>query len=291
MTSPARWSDSIHPDANPNAEIDAAMRRALGHYDPPSFPNVIASALAKLRDPQVPLPEIARILSHDPRLTIKLLSLLNSAAYAFRRPVLSVEHAVTLLGRNRVESMLLSMGVRGVLHKEGQGGADLRFWHAAARRATVARTLAVELEEQNAPANFTAALLQDMAVPLLSTHVGDGYGELLGEWRNGSDLADLEDAEYGWNHADVAGWMCEHWRFPEELAGAIGAHHTCHRRYSSRPPPPVTMVACLREGDRDYGEDEFVDATASATGLGRDQLRTMVEEADREAASLSQAYV
>lgn len=273
-----------------NHTFDGQLRVALRHYRPPSFPTVIARALTTLNDSRSELAEVGRILATDPRTTIKLLSLTNSPMFSFRTPVLSVEHAVSMLGRSRLEALLLTMGVRQALPRPPSLDVD-RFWHAAGRRATLARALCERTDPQQAALCFTAALLQDLAVPFLLERLSDVYTPLLAEWRNtGEALDQLESASFGFNHADVGGFLCEDWGFPELLTAAVGAHHKAQRRYSSIPPPPVQLVACLKEGDPPYGESEFVEASAQRTGLSTDELCSLLAQAEGQAQTVASLY-
>lgn len=280
-----------HDEQDPNGVVDGKLRQLLATYEPPGFPELILRALSQLRAGE-PLSKVADTLSGDPRTTIKLLSIINSSAFAFRNPILSLSHAASLLGRPQLEALLLSLGVRKALPSPAGAGVQMpRFWFAAARRAALARALANEVEPEQASAAFTAGLLQDMAVPVMAAHAEDDYAALLSQWRSGDeDLADLEGRRYGFCHADVAGWLCERWQFPEELTAAIGTHHPPQRQYSSRPPAAVKLVAGLRESLGDYGLDAFVEAARLQTGLPSDQLLALAEQAAQDAAEVASLY-
>jgi hypothetical protein len=72
---------------------------------------------------------------------------------------------------------------------------------------------------------FAAALLQDMAVPLLAKELPEQYKKLLEDRSQGTvRLSDLEQAQFGWTHAQAAGQMARSWSLPEEFAVYIEAH-------------------------------------------------------------------
>jgi EAL and modified HD-GYP domain-containing signal transduction protein len=79
------------------------------------IPGVSASALhdiAVLSRSDATFEEIEAVVTRDPGLTLRLLRLLNSAAYALRRRITSVHEAVTMLGSRTVRqwAMLLVLG-------------------------------------------------------------------------------------------------------------------------------------------------------------------------------------
>jgi hypothetical protein len=73
---------------------------------------------------------------------------------------------------------------------------------------------------------FSAALLQDMAVPLLAKELPKEYLELL-EARQalGRRLSDLERERFGWTHAEAAAAMARGWKMPDDF-GALLENHT-----------------------------------------------------------------
>ncbi len=205
----------------------AAVSRLLDGYELPSFPHVITDALGRLGDPDVAMADVARVLEMDPGISVHLLKLANSAALGLRNPVDSLQQAVTMLGRNQVESILITSAARASVPRPLSPVFDSpRFWTAAASRAVVATSISAVVDPSRRSETFTAALLQDMALPILVDHI-DGYDLLLKQWYDGDviDLAAAEHAEFGWDHASVATRMGTMWDFPETLLEAIAGHH------------------------------------------------------------------
>lgn len=199
----------------------------IDDYELPSFPSVIAEALSRIADPEVELADVADLLTMDPGMTARLLRLANSPATGLRNPVHDLRQVVALLGRNQVESMLISAGVRAALPSVASPVFDTtRFWRAAAQRAVVATAVSARLQPSQRSETFTAALLQDMALPVLVDHV-EGYDRLLQRWYEGEipDLAKAEADTFGWDHAAVAGRMAQAWAFPDALLEALTDHH------------------------------------------------------------------
>jgi HD-like signal output (HDOD) protein len=225
---------------------------ALGSAELPTFPPLLTQILQDLRAEDLPLTKIGQRVGQDPTLTVKVLKTVNSAGFGLRRRVESVPHAVTLLGRARLESIILPLAVGEALPAEGGPGFEpRRFWHAAARRAAVARGLAHLLDPSSRDLSYTAGLLQDMAIPLLVHNRPDSYGPVLERWHAGEGpLHELEREAFGWTHADVAGWLCADWGLPEPLAAAITAHHGASDP-ELQAPAPVRLVALLDEAPDD----------------------------------------
>lgn len=252
------------------------MRAVLGDYELPSFPLIVLNALEKVRDADASGAEISELVATDPGLSVRLLKTVNSAAYALKHKVSSIDHAVSLMGRGELESILISMAVHEVMPTESIPGFDAqRFWGAAARRAALARGLADLIDPSSRSQSFTAALLQDMAIPILARQRADDYGPVLEHWYgNGTDLATLERQNFDWDHATVAMWMCDDWGFPERISEAIGAHHGTNDDLVALPA--VSLVAVLREQGETTGVEQLVEDAYENYGLSSDEVIELV---------------
>ncbi|MGB5306156.1 MAG: HDOD domain-containing protein [Gammaproteobacteria bacterium] len=268
------------------------MQAVLGDYELPSFPVIVLNALEKVRDEQASPTAIAEVVASDPGLTVQLLKTVNSAAYSLKHKVENIDHAVSLLGRGELETILISVGVREVLPVVEIPGFDMqRFWCTAARRAATARALADLIDPSRRSESYTAALLQDMAIPVLAQRRPDDYGPLLERWHatDNADLAELERAAFGWDHAMVAMWMCADWDFPERLIQAIGAHHG-NGADGLAALPAVSLVALLRESERNPGVQALIDAAVSSHGLAPEQLDELVTASFEAAEDIARMF-
>ena len=193
--------------ADPREEL----RDLLGGYEVPSMPSTAIKLLGLLRDPDVPMAEVASAVEMDPGLTVKILQLINSAAFGLLSEVSNLQHAVSLLGRSRLESLVLAFTAADRIPASVDCIQSRQFWGAAARRATLARVLAQHLHAATQAEAFTAGLLQDIAVPLLASKDPEIYSELLSKWHEESDLHldDLERERFGHDHATVGALMAE----------------------------------------------------------------------------------
>ncbi len=268
----------------------AELRKALGGARLPSFPAVTMQVLEAVRDPHAPLSRIGELVQQDPALTVKLLKSVNTAASGLQRRCESVPHAVALLGRSRVEQLVLALAVSEALPKlTAPGHSPDSFWRAAARRATVAQCLADVLDPKSRSVSFTAALLQDMAVPLLVQRRGGFYCKLLEQWHGDQgELDALEHEALGFTHADIASWLAADWCFPEALGYALGGHHG-----SDEPeldaPAPVRLVAVMGEHD-EVRMEPIVETARTLYGARSDHVVRAVNKGLDNAAEVAALF-
>lgn len=266
------------------------LLQALGEQELPSFPAVIMQALAKLRHPDSAVRDVSDIIASDPGVSVRMLKTVNSAAFALRRKVDSVQQAAVLLGKSQVESLLLSVAVKNALPNEPDFDT-VHFWRTSARRAATARALARLLHPATQAESFSAALLQDMAVPMLFTARKDEYRPVLDHHRNSAHcLTRLEKPEFGWDHTEVATWMAAEWAFPELLAGAIGGHHSDGTE-GPISPAAVKLVSTIRDPVGDEHHDEIIAAVASEFGLGEDAVVTVLTDGAEQGTELARLFV
>ena len=84
------------------------LRALLGNYELQKLPAGVMTVLSMLRDPLSETNDIANQIQMDLGMSVKILRLINSAAYGLTTKVSNVQHAVTILGRSRLGSMLLT---------------------------------------------------------------------------------------------------------------------------------------------------------------------------------------
>ncbi len=206
-----------------------ASADTLDQFEVPSFSAAVLNLLSKLRDPEASINELAEDLELDPGLHVRVLKMVNSAAFGLSHKVSNIRHAVNLLGRSRLESLVLSVAVKDSLSAAGSlDGFDMQaFWATAALRATVARELAARLEPNQQADVFTIGLLQDIGIPQLARQHQAFYQELYAHWQSdpGVELIDLEQLRCSSDHASLGARMARNWDFPDSLVEAIGQHH------------------------------------------------------------------
>ena len=266
---------------------NAELRTALGNAELPTIPGLVTSALEQIQTPDYDPTRVADTMSMDPGLSARLLTTVNSAAYAPRTPVVSIKQATVLLGKNHLESMLILLAASGAVNSVSTPGFDLpRFWRIASWRAMAAAALSQRFDRLHAGENFSAALLEDIAVPLLFAGQ-PRYANVLADWFAGKGgLAALEEATFGWTHKTVAGWLCDEWNLPPTLAVAVtddSAWDDPNAAY------PVVRVVAALSAPLDYPEVISITATriCERFGLAEDAAEELLERARRDSLTLA----
>ena len=271
----------------------AKLKKILKGYQLPSFPAVILQILQKIRSPYSSASDIAQSLSLDPGLSVRLLSIANSAAFSPKHKVENLTQAIALVGMSQLESLVLGVGVaKGIPKNTCQWHDPAKFWLASARRAMLAHELSQILCPAKESECFTAAFLQDMALPFLACHRSEDYNPILEKWHlEGGDLAQLEQESLEWDHAEVATWICSEWELPENIALAIKDHHNPDIDDDHEVLGPVRLVSILREDDSNNGLDEMIGRAVAVYNISEEKIQSIIEPSFEKAKDLARMIV
>jgi len=210
--------------AKPLLAID--VKKTLSGAQLPALPQSAIRLLELSQDPSNGPAEFAVPIESDPGLAGQVLRFVNSSYFGFSREISSVKLAITLVGVRTIKNFALWSAVFSLMPNPKCGPFDLKsLWQDSLRRALFARAEARILGLKEVEEVFSAALLQDMAVPLLAKELPDVYAKLLAARDNGRlRLSALEQRAFGWTHAEAAGIMARQWDLPEEFAALIESH-------------------------------------------------------------------
>ena len=227
-------------------DFQSDLERILTDAKLPALPQSAIRLLELSQDPANGPVEFAMPIEADPGLTGQVLKFVNSSYFGFSREISSVKLAITLVGIRTIKNFAIWSAVFSLMPNPKCGPFALKaLWQDSLRRALFARAHAKLLGIKEPDEQFAAALLQDMAVPLLAKENTKSYVELLAARKNGRvRLSHLEKQSFGWTHSEAAGMMARQWNLPEEFAAMIENHHAIEQ-YVANPQanPGKTAVA------------------------------------------------
>jgi HD-like signal output (HDOD) protein len=145
-------------------ELDDARVIVDALKQPPALIDRISSGLD---DPDA----LKEAITASPTLSAAILRVVNSAAFALRAPISSIEHAVTYLGTNMVKGLVLQSSVADVMtfSSDVQRAAYMRLWRASYVASAVAQQYAQTLALEQPSVIATRALLANIgALALIS---------------------------------------------------------------------------------------------------------------------------
>lgn len=211
-----------------------------------TLPAVIQRVLEVTSDRNSSAAELTSIIEGDPALTVKILSVANSAYYGFMRKVSTISHAVVVLGFQEIQNIVLSMSVVKLFNRRGSVFRE-RLWRHSFAVGVATRMIANYLKLKMDGKYFVGGLLHDIGKIFLDQYVPEVYNKLLAEM----DLEDniytyhkLEESLCGMTHAEIGGKLLSSWTFPSDIIEAVAFHHS--PGLSKKDP---AFVACVHLAD------------------------------------------
>ncbi len=225
--------------ASPGLELQSFVQLS---GDLPPMPHVASEALQKISEPDARAEDIEKILSKDPALAARVLKLANSSFYARSRTIATLRHAVVVVGLKTVRSLVLASVTRDLF--EPFGLTEKLLWEHSVGCGLAARTVALSLRYSRAEECFLAGLLHDVGKMILLRHCEEPMRRIIQDVYNEPELSfmSLEQEAFGFDHAQVGRQLAMKWRFPEEIAEAIGCHH---RPATAKILPALSVIVHL----------------------------------------------
>ena len=193
--------------------------------------------------------EIAKIVEADVSLTARCLRTVNSASMGLRKEVISIRHALNLLGSKSFLGIVLRESVLDITPNpiEGYYTKTEEFWNDCLRSAIASRILVTRSTLNIMPElAYTAALLQDIGKIVIDEFFDradfDNYNFMAPE--NDKNFLDVEKTVFGTDHTIIGEQIAEVWQFPDSLTNVIRYHHTP----SSAPKKYIDLVVVVHLG-------------------------------------------
>ncbi|MFA7243426.1 MAG: HDOD domain-containing protein [Sulfuricellaceae bacterium] len=203
--------------------------KASGHLPTPK--GVALQVIQLTHKDDVTNQEIAQAINSDPALSSRLIKVANSRVAYQTRPVVSVVDAVTVLGLSTVRQLVLGLSLMEDNHKGKCQPFDYQgFWGRSLLTAITAQNLVLHSGIGSAEEVFILGLLGKIGSLALATVYPQEYGRIIeAAAREDSVLADLERAEFDFDHNQLAQAMVADWGMPRVFQEVV-----LHHRIASR---------------------------------------------------------
>lgn len=196
----------------------------------PSVPRLYAALTQLLREPDVSIDAVTRLVAEDVAVAARILQLANSALFGISRQVKTLRAAVVLLGTATIRSLVLSAEVaRAFTATDSAGTRQLEQLqaHSLAVAWLAARLLPERLDSDEV---FAAALLHDVGKLILLDRCGELFTYLgHAAAQRGAPVHRVELEVLGVTHADIGAYLLHLWNLPDSVIAAVAAHHNLTR--------------------------------------------------------------
>jgi len=208
---------------------DPTLRQIIGRVvSLPSLPTVYHDLVAAMDSPDVDLSALAQILSSDVATSAELLKLVNSAFFGLPRAIDSVNSAVSLLGLDTIQALVLT----GSVFRGGKSPAQIadvkRLQESALRRAAIARVISAREGWPTHERNLAvlSCMLRDVGGLVLAEDMPAAAARLsqqaaAGAGTGPADQAAREQEAYGCTVPQASAYLLGLWGFAPAVVHTV----------------------------------------------------------------------
>lgn len=225
----------------PRSQIDRLVEEL------PPLPGSAASLVNLLGDEHYRMDDVVAVVETDAALAIRVLNVVNSAAFGLRESVDAVDRAVSYLGARGVVTIAMSSCASELFDValDGYPGSAGHLWTHGLRAAVASRLLSARAVEPCRPElAYLGGLLLDVGKHVLAQLLG--RPAVCRRRRNleetpTADSRELEQILFGWDHCAVGQRIARFWALSEPLRQVL-VHH--HDPASAEPEHEVLVHVC-----------------------------------------------
>lgn len=203
-------------------------------YVIPSRPESLVSIVELMKAQEPNTEQIAAILRKDVYLYSSVLAAVNAPVFALNHKITDINHAITLLGLDRLFSIVRLAALKNSLSTTER--LD-RFWDSATEVAEICTSIAVKYTGLDIHTAYSTGMMHDCGVPLMLENHPDFKAFL--RKANAQDLLSLQDEEqkhFNSNHFQVGAEIAHLWYMPDSICEAIAYQPTVTAVLEGRLP-------------------------------------------------------
>ncbi|MGR9100586.1 MAG: HDOD domain-containing protein [Gammaproteobacteria bacterium] len=193
-----------------------------------SLPDIFIQITQLVNDPHSSSGDIGEVLSKDPALSARLLKIVNSSFYNFHARVDTITRAITIVGVEDLQNLILATSVIDKFKNIPSELVDIsHFWIRSINCGIFSKLIAHKNSVLHAERLFLAGLLHDIGSLVLYTALPEVMMEVLLAANKDSRLVpQMEKEIIGFDHAEVGGELIKAWKLPDSLYEAVRYHLT-----------------------------------------------------------------
>ncbi|MDR4507590.1 MAG: HDOD domain-containing protein [Candidatus Brocadiaceae bacterium] len=207
-----------------------AIENALGKdvKELPTFPIILVKLLKLTSNESSSIKDLEKIVETDPAIAVKVLKIVNSAAFGPKQKINRLRDAIIYLGFSFIRKLAMEVTIfeQMIQYNQPSHFNRLFFWRHCLSVACISKTLAEALGYPDPEEVYVAGLLHDIGKIILDTYGQTTYSDFLVNYKNSNGLLiDEEKRLVGVSHDDIGAYFCHLWSLPYMVTLAVKFHH------------------------------------------------------------------
>ncbi len=191
----------------------------------PSFPDIYFRVVEAINNPENSLMDIARVVKADASIAARILKLANSSFFGYSQKILSISHALGIIGTDQLRSLVISTVLISRFKGIPEDLVSMKsFWSHSIACGLAAKELCKN--KKLGEALFVAGMLHDIGHLIIYKEFPEQAGAALvrcNTW--GHNLTLVEQELLGFDHAEVGAALMKEWKLPKPLIEITAYHH------------------------------------------------------------------
>jgi putative nucleotidyltransferase with HDIG domain len=189
------------------------------------LPPIAARLMQIVSSEEASFQRLSTLVRTDSAFSAEVLRVANSSLLGCRNRIDSIQHALTMLGLEKLKSLVRAVALRGFLSSALRIPALGRCWRHSLACACICEELAGAVG-LNTDTAYSVGLLHDVGrLALLASYPAE-YARMLDvSGEHGRDLLGCEQDLFNIDHCQAGEWLVKEWHFPEEFAAIARRHH------------------------------------------------------------------
>ena len=204
--------------ATPVERLEQALIQKIeaGEVELPLLPQAASQVLALASDPASDAAKLSSLIHQDQALAAHVMRIANSPAYMPRSPVVSLQHAVAMLGITLLSEIAFTASLKsGAFKVPGHEDDVKRLWRHSLASGAFAKEVA-RMRRVNVESAYLCGLLHEIGKPVVLQTVTT--------LAHAQRVTLEKPVLYGWiagYHSRVGALIAEKWSLPKQVAAAI----------------------------------------------------------------------
>jgi putative nucleotidyltransferase with HDIG domain len=192
----------------------------------PTLPVVSKQIMNLMSDEDVSVKKVAELIEMDQAMAVKILKIANSSFYGTLTKVITIDHALVVLGLAEVKAILLAFSIHNFFRSNNNGYERSRFWKHAIVCSQIARFLARHFKMGMDESLFLSGLIHDMGKVVFDHYFHEEFVRVVEYVNQHNGTFSVAEKEImGMTHYQVAAKLLQQWRFPEKVVTQVFYHH------------------------------------------------------------------
>ena len=212
----------------------------------PSLPTTVTEVMNVVNNPDSSARDLTQAVLPDQSMCVAILKIANSALFGRPKEVSSLESAITVLGFDEIQNIVLSKSVLNSFGSVFRGNEQIinEFWDHSFTCALAARSIAEHFNISFPGRFFIGGLIHDIGKLAMLMTFRNEYDKDL--WLSGfsrTEKLEEEKDKFGIDHAEVGGRLLNKWDFPDILVNGVLHHHHPEDAAGRHDTPVIIQLA------------------------------------------------